>query len=78
MEVYYTPYLGQPQDKVVWWVVMKTKPRGIIEKSHQLEITYSEEEMCYVNQIVDNIQIDILHDVATSFEEIEIYVDLAG
>ena len=47
---------------------MKTKPRGITDNNHQLEVVYQEEEMCDVNQIVNNVQVDPLHDVAVGFK----------
>ena len=54
---------------------MKTKTKGMIVNSHWLEVAYQEEEMCYVNQIVNNAQVDTLHNVTTSFKETEIYVN---
>ena len=55
---------------------MRTKVRGVINNSYQLEVAYQEEEMCYVNQIVDDVQVYTLHDVDAGFEEIEIYINL--
>ena len=48
------------------------------DNSHQLEVAYQEEETCYINHIINNVQVDTLHDVAIGFEEIEIYVDLVS
>ena len=42
---------------------MKTKPQSMIDSSHQLEVAYQVDEMCYVNQIIDNVQVETLHDV---------------
>ena len=57
---------------------MKIKPMDIIDNSHQLEVAYQEDETCYVNQIINNIQVKTLHDVIVGFEELEIYVNLVG
>ena len=75
---YYTPYLGHVKEKLHWWVVIKTKPRHIIDNNHQLEVTYEHDEMCRANEIVDNDQIDTLCDYVKGFEETELYFDLIG
>ena len=50
----------------------------MIDNNHQLEVAYQDEEMSCVNEIIDNDQIDTLHDNKGGFEEIKLYVDFIG
>ena len=77
-QVYYTPYPRHVREKLSWWVVIKTKPRHVIDHSHQLEVAYQDDEMSKANEIIDNNQIDTLRDIDGNLEEIELYVDFTG
>ena len=50
----------------------------MIDNNHPFKVTYQDEEMCYINQIIDNALVDTLHNIVVDFEEIKIYVDLIG
>ena len=47
-QVYYLRYPGRMRDKVDWAVVVKIKPRAIIEVENNIELAHQEEEMSTV------------------------------
>ncbi|CAK8533858.1 unnamed protein product [Lathyrus sativus] len=59
--VYYSPYPGRLRDKVDWLVAIKTKPRGVIDDRHTLEVTFQVQES-QVNATIEDDPIDHLQD----------------
>ena len=75
VQVYYVPYPGRIRDKVEWWVVIKTRPRGRVDNDHTLEPAFQDEEMSRVNAIDDNDAIENLQDSEGLFEEVDAYLE---
>ncbi|CAJ2645148.1 unnamed protein product [Trifolium pratense] len=42
IQVYYVPYPGRLKEKIDWWVVIKTKPRGRVDDRYTLEVAYQD------------------------------------
>ena len=78
VQVYYAPYPAGLRDKSGWWVVIKTKPRGVIDDSHQLAVAYQGEEMSFVTEVVDHDEIDTLRDNTVNLKQMKLFVDLVG
>nr|XP_027187893.1 uncharacterized protein LOC113785496 [Cicer arietinum] len=58
-QVYYSPYPGR--QRVDWLVVMKTKPRGVVNDRHTLEVDFQVQES-EVNATIEDDPIDNLQD----------------
>ncbi|RDX94446.1 hypothetical protein CR513_23175, partial [Mucuna pruriens] len=61
IQVYYSPYPGRQKDKVGWLVVIKTKPRGVVDDRHNLEVAYQMHES-QVNATIEDDPIEHLRD----------------
>jgi len=70
-QVYYSPYPGRQKDKVDWLVVIKTKPRGVVDDRHTLDVVYQVQES-HVNAIIEEDPIDHLQDDEIDGEEVDL------
>jgi hypothetical protein len=61
-QVYYTPYPSKDRRNRDWWVVYKTKPRGLFNPQHTVEVAYQEEDQTHVDDVVENEPISSLAD----------------
>ncbi|KAL3358674.1 hypothetical protein AABB24_015666 [Solanum stoloniferum] len=60
-QVYYASHPENKGDTADWWVVIKTKPRGVVDKRYNLEIAYQEEQS-HVSASIEDDLIDCLRD----------------
>ncbi|XP_004516508.1 uncharacterized protein [Cicer arietinum] len=70
-QVYYSPYPGR--QKVDWLVVMKTKPRGVVDDRHTLEVAFQVQES-EVNATIEDDPIDNLQDDSVYGEEVDLHM----
>lgn len=70
IQVYYLPYPKKIRDKVDWWVVIKTKPRGTVDDRYTLEVAY-QDDMGDANFVTTGEPLENLRDEEGDFEEIE-------
>ncbi|GAU21906.1 hypothetical protein TSUD_34030 [Trifolium subterraneum] len=70
-QVYYSPYPGRQRNKVDWLVVMKTKPRGVVDDRHTLEVAFQVQESQATTTIEDD-PIDHLQDDEIDGEEVSL------
>ena len=75
IQVYYLPYPEKIRDKLQWWVVIKTKPRGTVDDRYTLEVAYQDNAMSHVNTIINDDPLENLRDTEGGFEEVEGYDD---
>jgi len=73
-QVYYAPYPGKQRDKIDWLVVMKTKPKGVIDNKYTLEVPYQEEQS-HVTFVIEDDPVDDLQDVETRGEEVDVIIE---
>ena len=69
-QVYYAPYPNSIREKSNWWVVIKTKPRSMVENVIS-ESAYQNEEVSFIHPILEEELIDSLHDIDGGLEEVE-------
>ncbi|RDX74633.1 hypothetical protein CR513_45597, partial [Mucuna pruriens] len=74
IQVYYSPYPGRQKDKVGWLVVIKTKPRGVVDDRHTLEVSYQMHES-QVNATIEDDPIEHLRDDEIDGEEVDLQVN---
>lgn len=60
-QVYYSPYPRRQRDKIDWLVVIKTKPRGVVDDRHTLEAAFQVQES-QANVTIEDDPIDHLRD----------------
>ena len=70
-QVYYSSYPGRQKDKVDWLVVIKTKPRGVVDDRHTLEVAYQVNES-QVNGTIKDDLVDHLQDDGIDGEEVDL------
>ena len=70
-QVYYSPYPGHPRDKIDWLVAIKTKPRGVVDDRHTLEVAFQVQES-RVNTTIEDDPIDHLQDDEVDGEEVSL------
>lgn len=73
IQVYYLPYPEKIRDKVQWWVVIKTKPRGTVDDRYTLEVAYQDNAMSHVDTTMNDDPLENLRDIDGGFEEVEGY-----
>nr|XP_009757555.1 PREDICTED: uncharacterized protein LOC104210361 isoform X1 [Nicotiana sylvestris]XP_009757556.1 PREDICTED: uncharacterized protein LOC104210361 isoform X1 [Nicotiana sylvestris] len=69
-QVYYANHPEKKGDKADWWVVIKTKAKGIVDATHNLEVAYQEEQS-HVNLSIEDDPIDCLQDEQVDGEEVD-------
>lgn len=69
-QVYYANHPESKGDKANWWVVIKTKPRGVVDERHNVEVAYQEEQS-HVNPSIEDDPIDCLQDDQVVGEEVD-------
>jgi len=70
IQVYYMPYPEKIKEKVDWWVVIKTKPRGTVDDRDTLEVAY-QDVATHVDFVSNDELNDYLRDEEGGFEEVE-------
>ena len=70
-QVYYAPYPNSIREKHNWWVVIKTKPRHMVENSVMLGGAYQNDEISFIHLIPEEELVDSLHDIDGGLEEVE-------
>lgn len=70
-QVYYSPYPGRQKKKIDWLVVMKTKPRGVVDDRHTLEVAFQEQES-QAKATIEDDPIDHLQDDEHDGEEVSL------
>jgi len=69
-QVFYTPYPARTREKVDWWVVIKTKPRAMVDNSYTLELAYQEEMMCNVSVTSNDVPLENMRNDYGHLEEV--------
>jgi len=75
IQVYYVPYPEKIKEKVDWWVVIKTKPRGTVDDRYALEVAYQD-----LTTNVDSVANgDVLCNLGDEgeYEELETIIEVA-
>lgn len=73
IQVYYVPYPEKIKEKVDWWVVIKTKPRGTVDDRYTLEIAY-QDSTTNVDFVTNDELLDHLRDEEGESDEVEMNV----
>jgi hypothetical protein len=73
--VYYVPYPEKIKEKVDWWVVVKTKPRGTIYDRFALEVAH-QDPTTNVDSVANS---DVLCNLGDEreYEELETIIEVA-
>lgn len=72
IQVYYMPYPEKIKEKVDWWVVIKTKPRGTVDDRYTLEVAY-QDTTTHVDPVPNDIIDGHLRDDEGEHDELEMY-----
>ncbi|KAM3325804.1 hypothetical protein P3S67_000929 [Capsicum chacoense] len=69
-QLYYANHPKRKENKADWWVVIKTKPSGVVDTRYNLEVAYQEEQSHFSASIEDD-PIDCLCDDQADSEEVD-------
>lgn len=70
-QVYYTSHPKNKGDKADWWVVIKTKPRGVVDTRYNMEVANQEKQsQVTISASIEDGQVDCLRDDQVEGEEI--------
>ena len=70
-QVYYASHPKNKGDKADWWVVIKTKPRGVVDTRYNMEVAYQEKQShVTISASIEDGPVDCLRDDQVEGEEI--------
>ena len=71
--MYFVPYLEKIKEKRDWWVVIKTKPRGMVDYRYTLELAY-QDMLNFVGFVTNDDLLKPLRDEEGACDEVEVNI----